>query len=204
MVSPDPTPRWGIFGGAFDPIHSGHLQLARDCRAKRRLDRILFVPSYTPPHKPEGCVALFDQRCEMIQLAIDGEDHFELNRIEQEIGGEGYTLTLVRECKKRYPSVDFFFIIGADNIQQLKNWHQPEAIFREVAVLAGTRPGFELSDHGLPDAFTLDLVETTAVDVSATEIRDLLTSDQESAKLTTMIPAPVLAYIRERKLYLHG
>ena len=140
----------------------------------------------------------------MIARAIDAYDAFELSSIERDLGGDGYTLHLVRELKKRYRMIDFFFIIGADNIREMTSWHQPEAIFREVTVVAGTRPGYDLSLAGLPDHFTIDLVDTTAVDVSATTLRDQLADNRLDSALAQMLPDGVLAYIRERKLYSHG
>jgi len=204
MASPDQGHRWGILGGAFDPIHNGHLQLARDCADLRQFQKILFVPSFTPPLKPAGCDAAFADRCAMVELAIRGEPHFELSRLEEEIGGAGYTLTLVREFKKRYPRIDFFFIIGADNIPQLRHWHQPEALAAEVTIVAGSRPGYRLEKEDLPDGVSVDLVETTAVDVSATEVRAALNRRARADRVAAMLPPAVLEFITKRDLYSHG
>ena len=140
----------------------------------------------------------------MIARAIDSYDAFELSSLERELGGQGYTLHLVRELKKRYRMIDFFFIIGADNIQEMTGWHQPDAIFEEVTVVAGTRPGYNLSLAGLPEQFTIDLVDSTAVDISATKLREQLAENRLDPALEEMLPDGVLTYIRERNLYSYG
>lgn len=204
MGSPNQTTRWGLFGGLFDPVHHGHLLLARDCRRLHHLDKVIFVPSFRPPHRPEGPTASFDDRVAMLRLALADSQFFDLSTLESEMAGPGYTLLLIREFKKRYPSVAFSFIIGADNIQQIPGWYHPEEIFAEAAVLAGVRPGFDLSTAGLPQSLPVTLVASGAFDTASTEIRDLLARSASDKRLANLMPAPVLAYIRKHGLYAHA
>jgi len=193
--------RWGILGGTFDPIHNGHLTLARDCLDLAPLDRILFVPSFDPPHKPAGCKASFEDRTCMLELAVGDNAEFAISTIERDIDGPGYTLNLVRALKKRYPEVAFSFIIGADNITQMLDWHQPERIFEEVRVIAGTRPGFDLHTRDYPEGFAFTTVPTSAVNLSATEIRSMLAREISLEALAQSVPQAVAEYIFNRKLY---
>ena len=204
MGSPERPASWGIFGGLFDPVHNGHLRLARDCQSHQQLDKVLFVPSYRPPHRPDGAVTAFEHRFAMLQAALSANQSLQVSTIESEIGGPGYTLLLIRELKKRYPDVSFSFIMGADNIQQITGWYRPEEIFREATVLAGTRPGFELSMTGLPTSFPITLVKTGAFEAASSEIRRLLAHDRDNPQLASLLPGPVLTYIHNHRLYTHA
>src|SRR4051812_36715243 len=106
--------RIGIFGGTFDPVHMGHLILAEQCREQARLDEVWFVPSAQPPHKDRG-VTRFEQRCEMLDLAIKGhEPTFRVNRIEQELPEPSYTARTLGELRARHPGNEFFLLLGSD------------------------------------------------------------------------------------------
>jgi nicotinate-nucleotide adenylyltransferase len=204
MGNPERPLRWGLFGGLFDPVHHGHLLLARDCRRLHCLDRIIFVPSFRPPHRTDGPVASFDDRVAMLRIALAPEEATDVSTIESELDGPGYTLLLVREYKKRYPEVAFSFIMGADNIQQISGWYHPEEIFREAVVLAGVRPGFDLSTAGLATSLPVTLVESGAFDTASTDIRRLLGHDRDNPRLAGLLPSEVLAYIQKHGLYTHA
>src|SRR5437660_8299637 len=93
--------RIGIFGGTFDPVHLGHLILAEQCREQGRLDQVWFLPSAHPPHKPEGHLTRFDQRVEMLQLALAGHEAFRVEEVEKELPAPGHTADTVTELRRR-------------------------------------------------------------------------------------------------------
>src|SRR5262245_21295900 len=106
--------RIGIFGGTFDPIHMGHLILAEQCRDQASLDQVWFMPSAHPPHKADKPVTRFEQRCEMIELAIAGHTSFRVERIEKELPPPSYTAETLAELHQRNPEHEFFLLMGSD------------------------------------------------------------------------------------------
>lgn len=198
-----PESRVGILGGTFDPVHNGHLNLAEQLIAAKKLDCVLLTLSARHPLKTDSTIAPWHDRLTMLSLAIENCPNLAISTIEQDQKLSGYTIDTVRALKKRYPEVEFFFIVGADNLRNLNNWRDPIGILSEVKVLCGSRPGFDLD---LPDALSnltdrIELVETSLVDIASTELRDALKIEIDSELVRAMIPGPVLNYIKEKKLY---
>ena len=157
----------GLFGGTFDPIHRGHLTLARAARERYNLSRILFVPADVPPHKQRQPLSAFAHRYAMIALATAQEKDFVpslLEAPEDSYAGEpakgktrvakpNYTIDTVRRLKQSFKKPDrLFVLIGIDAFDDIANWHQAEALFRECEFVVASRPGFSLADvaHALP------------------------------------------------------
>jgi len=193
---------WGILGGAFDPVHNGHITLATEIYDKKNLAGVILVPSREHPLKKNTRTASFQQRAEMLELAIRGYKFMEVSHIEAEEELSGYTIDSVKAIKKSYPARTFCFIIGADNLGEFVSWRDPAGILREVKLLVGSRPGFHLREMiGLP-ADRVEVVETHLVAVSSTELRQKLNSGTVGNELDGMIPLAVRQYIAERRLYL--
>ena len=202
MPAPEPGERWGILGGVFDPVHIGHLTLAREVRERGGLDGVLLVPTLDPPHRPQQPAAGFDDRVTMLELALTGETAMEVSRIEETTARPSYTLETVRALREQYPSVEFVFIVGADIVSQFKTWHCWEQVLREIRLVVGHRPGADLSDLSTFPPGCVDLVETSEVDLSSTLVRERIRSSVTREQLVTMVPASVADFILQRKLYL--
>jgi nicotinate-nucleotide adenylyltransferase len=151
----------GLFGGTFDPIHRGHLALARAARERCKLSRILFVPANIPPHKQAQPLSAFAHRYAMIALATAGEKDFAPSLLEAaedfEPGGDrgkkarpekpNYTIDTVKRLKQSLRKADrLFLLIGIDAFDDIAKWHQAEALFRECEFVVASRPGFSLAD----------------------------------------------------------
>lgn len=201
MPGPEPGQSWGILGGVFDPVHRGHLTLAGEMLSLRALDGILFVPADRTPHRQLRRGASFSQRCQMLQLALTGYPVFLLGRIEQEAGLSGYTLDTVRELKKRFPDVDFQFIIGADNLGSFKTWYHWEEVLREVRLLVGCRPGADPPGLDMFPEGRIDLVSTGRVDISSTAIREAVRKHATELELSQMVAPEVAEFIIKEGLY---
>ena len=201
MPSPEPSERWGILGGTFDPVHAGHLTLARDIKSLKQLDGVILVPSFRHPFKSNGTEASYEDRLAMLHIAVSGENGFAVSDIEQKHDLPGYTIDTIRAIKDAFPDVLFCFLIGADNIGQLPEWSHPEEILREVPVVAGTRPGFDrpIGSDGL--ASQIEYIMTTAVDISSTDIRRAIRGGELTIEMRRHLDAGVLEYIMNRKLY---
>jgi nicotinate-nucleotide adenylyltransferase len=201
MPSPEHGGNWGLLGGAFDPVHRGHLALAEDILEAMKLDGVLFVPSFNPPRKQASCVASFDDRVTMIGLAIAGLKEFQLCEIERESNRPGYSLLTVRAVKRRYPDANLRFIVGADLLSELHGWYEADSLVKEIHIVAGLRPG---SAARVPDELShagIEIVPTRLVEAASRDIRARIANGDSVESLSTFVPQPVAEYIAERKLY---
>ncbi|MCX6834633.1 MAG: nicotinate-nucleotide adenylyltransferase [candidate division Zixibacteria bacterium] len=201
MPAPEPGERWGILGGVFDPVHFGHLTLARDVLGISNLNGVLLVPTCQPPHRSQQPAADFEDRIAMLRLALVGRRGLEISRIEDATPRPSYTLQTVKALKQAHPAVEFMFIIGADNLSQLQTWHKWTDILREVRLVVGCRPGASIGDLSAFPSGRIDLVETSEVDLSSTLVRERVKCGATREELVTMVPAQVADFILQRKLY---
>ncbi|MFI5397111.1 MAG: nicotinate-nucleotide adenylyltransferase [Candidatus Binatia bacterium] len=144
MKQPKERPqRIGIFGGTFNPIHLAHLRSAEEVREAQRLDRILFVPSATPPHKRKQGLVSAEHRLAMVRLAISGNPYFRVSTIEIERPGHSYSVDTLRALHARLPGTSFAFIMGADAFREIDTWKEYESIFALCDLVVTSRPPVE-------------------------------------------------------------
>jgi nicotinate-nucleotide adenylyltransferase len=197
--------RLGLFGGTFDPIHLGHLILAEQCRESCGLDRVWFVVAGAPPHKPEGRTAVA-HRLEMVRIAIAGHSAFVVSEIEASRPGPHYSVETLEAVRREQLDDDLFFLIGADSLQDLPAWREPERIARLATIVVVNRPGIEevdsskLPDFG-PDSHRLLAVTIPPVGIASTDLRRRLA---EGRSIRYMVPPGVQAYIDAQGLYRQG
>ncbi len=200
--------RIGIFGGTFDPVHVGHLILAEQCRAQARLDEVWFVPSAHPPHKDKG-VTRFEQRCEMLELAVAGHPAFRIDRIEKEMPEPSYTARTLAELRARHPDDEFHLILGSDCLPDLPGWYEPRLVIERAGLIVVPRPGVMLwtaerlaAAMGVPEAAVrMRFVACPPIDLASRELRR---SVADGMSIRYMVPRAVEEYVRERKLYTAG
>lgn len=197
----------GIYGGSFDPVHLGHLTLARCCAEQRELAEVWFVPAAHQPLKPGGPQATDRQRLEMLQLALAGQEAMHVSEIEIERGGVSYTVDTLHAVKQQRPDADIFFLMGADSLADFPQWHQPERILELATPLIVRRAGAGEPDYQVLASFVsagrlqaiIDArVEMPAVPISSSEIRRLVAS---GGTWQTMVPERVAKYVEEHRLY---
>jgi nicotinate-nucleotide adenylyltransferase len=201
--------RIGIFGGTFDPVHMGHLILAEQCRAQANLDEVWFVPSAQPPHKSNRPLTRFDQRCDMVELAIAGHPSFRVDRIEKERIEPSYTAVTLEQLHARHPGNDFFLLMGSDCLPDLPGWYEPRKVVSLAGLVVVPRPGVMLwtaerlaKSLGLEaPAVRLQFVACPMIEIASRELRRAI-SDGMSVRY--MVPRAVEEYIRDRKLYSAG
>ena len=134
--------RTGVFGGTFNPIHCGHVLLARTYAAALHLDRVLVIPTYLPPHKAGGQLAGGCHRLNMCRLAFEGDPVCRVSDIELRRGGKSYTVDTLKQLTRENPSDTFYLIIGSDMFLSLTQWYDWQRIILDAVICAGARsPG---------------------------------------------------------------
>ncbi len=129
----------GLFGGAFDPVHYGHLVLAECCREQWQLDAVWFIPAAEPPHKRGGILAPIAQRLEMLELAIAGHAGFAVCRLEAERAGPSYTVDTLDRIRLTHRADELFLILGSDALAELPRWRGCDRVLELATIIAGSR-----------------------------------------------------------------
>jgi nicotinate-nucleotide adenylyltransferase len=195
----------GIMGGTFDPIHIGHLVAAEEARAVFRLDKVIFVPNYQPPHKPNVPVTNPEHRYAMVLLSIYTNPYFEVSRIEIERGGPSYAIDTVKEFRKLYPDAEIYFITGADAIAEILSWKQGREILQLCKFIAVTRPGYDIEkvkEKLRPvNNNSIEFLKITEINISSTEIRRRV---REGKPIKYLVLDTVENYIYKHNLYAGG
>lgn len=209
--------RIGILGGTFDPVHKGHLAVARTVRERFQLDTVLFIPAPSPPHKDRGLTP-FAHRLAMLEAALADEPGMAVSALEAERRAPSYTVETLEELHRRLGGRRFFLVIGADMFVEIELWYRFADIFLLADLIVAARPGYSPEAvagqvKSLPGAFTHDAgrqmwcredgfqifyVPDIDVPISSTEIRWLLARDEP---VGDRLPPPVLEYIRRHRLY---
>ena len=193
----------GLLGGTFNPVHDGHLSIAREALRLFALDAVWFIPCAVPPHKPSRDLAANEHRLAMLRLALAGETRFAALSIEFERPGTSYTVDTVRALQTLHPGAGFVFIIGADTLPELHTWHKPLELLSLVRIVTLARPGFVPDPAALhlpppwPERLLADLRTGDPLDVSSRDLREKIAAGQP----VSLVPEPVQRYIQEHNLY---
>jgi nicotinate-nucleotide adenylyltransferase len=201
---------FGILGGTFDPVHLGHMALAREALSELDLDHLLFVPNADPPHKQGQDVTPASHRVAMVALAIEPEPGFRLSRLELERAGPSYaveTVAQLAELARSEGRPEPWFVMSAETLDEFSSWRQPERILQLCRLAVAPRPGSEPLDAswvranhpGQEDRFTF--LPGPELDIASTDIRERLAAGRPIAHL---VPDAVGGYIEAHGLYRPG
>ena len=190
------SPRIGIFGGTFDPIHLGHVEVAEAVGDALDLDRVLVVVANHPWQKQDRPVTPAEDRFAMVAAGLDGRPGLEASRIELDRGGPSYTVDTVRELLDAEPGADLFVVVGADVVGTLDTWHEHEVLRDLVTLAVVDRPGVPHREP--PPGWRSVRVTVTPVDVSSTDLRSVL---EAGGSVEGMVPESVIRCISGRGLY---
>ena len=190
--------RIGVFGGSFDPPHAAHANLARAAWEQLRLDRVLWIPTFSPPHKGLPA-APFADRLAMTRALAAGDPRFEVLDLEASLPQPSYTLRTLEALRDRYGNRHaWHLILGADNWAGFPRWHQPESVLSAAALAVYQRAGYAMRD--LPPGSTV--LNFPEMPEQSTEYRAWLARDREAA--LAALPDSVAACIRTRGIYPPG
>jgi nicotinate-nucleotide adenylyltransferase len=183
-----------LFGGTFDPIHCAHLRIAEEALKRFALDRVLFIPAGTPPHKAANVIAPYEDRFEMVKLACAQNPKFEASRLE-EGAGRSYTIDTVRRFRQTLNDSDsLFFLIGADAFDEIETWKQWRELVQLLTFIVVTRRG---GAYRIPQGAHVLPLTGIEIPVSSSAIRARLAKGEATPEL----PEQVRAYIDAHGLY---
>jgi nicotinate-nucleotide adenylyltransferase len=185
-----PNEKIGLYGGSFDPIHNGHLILARDAMERLELDKVIFLPARISPHKLDRPPAPPEARCQMLSAAIADEPRFEMDACEIERDGPSFAIDTVQSFRNRHPNAKLYYFIGDDNLAELESWKE-SAKLREVAQFV------VLSRAGMPFLSEFPTIRRH-IEISSTEIRQRVA---RGLSVHYMVPLPVCQLISKLGLY---
>ncbi|HEX7996784.1 MAG TPA: nicotinate-nucleotide adenylyltransferase [Pyrinomonadaceae bacterium] len=218
--------RIALYGGTFDPVHAGHIAVARELKQLLALDEVLFIPAHVAPHKRGREVTPAFERYAMLALATQNEPRLMISTVELDEPAKPYTIeTLVRMQSKLGPEAQLFFVMGADSWVDIKTWREWERVLELTNHVVVTRPGYELStEHVTPavrervvdlrglereavsrevdgsEGTRIYVTDVVLMDVSSTEIRQLV-RDGLGREAAALLPAAVAEFIGKYKLY---
>jgi nicotinate-nucleotide adenylyltransferase len=199
--APERLRRVGVMGGTFDPLHIGHLVIASEALYEFRLERVTFMPTGQPWQKRSYSDP--EDRYLMTVLGTSGNPRFTVSRMELDRTGPTYTADTMRELKSFHgPDAELFFIVGADAVLKLGTWERIENLREQASVIAVTRPGFDIDNFNAEKTWPeVSVLASPPIDVSSTDIR---TRVREGRPIDYLVPADVVAYIKEQGLYVGG
>ncbi|MEA2061663.1 MAG: nicotinate-nucleotide adenylyltransferase [Thermodesulfobacteriota bacterium] len=220
--------RYGLFGGTFNPVHKGHLQVILDVKEKFSMDRIFLIPCASPPHKTDTDLAPADMRLKMVKSAVKGYPGLEPSDIEIQRQGKSYTIDTIREFQQSHDThARFFLIMGSDAFFDIQTWKKNYEIFSRIPVIVMLRADHEKGSkekeskafpafvtQEISDKYTYNfqnnvffhpvmqpiyLCRVPQVNISSTRIRYLI---KENQSVTSLLPGAVEDIIRQKGLYL--
>jgi nicotinate-nucleotide adenylyltransferase len=186
----------GIYGGSFDPVHAGHILVARAAIEELRLQRLFFVPAARSPFKQESQPAPDELRLRLLRLALGGMNDCEVDRQEIDRGGTSYTIETLRHFTRSFPGAELFFLIGADNATTLAQWREAAELARLAVFVVVPRPGE--AGPVFPPTFRGRILKGFPIQVSSSDIRARLKAGLPTDHL---VPAPVAEALRGEKAY---
>lgn len=198
-----------VFGGTFDPVHLGHLGLARAVLHSETVDEVLFLPSYHPPHKAGEGISPFEMRVEMLRLAIAGEPGFQISLMEQERSGKSFTLDTLHLLSAQHPENELFLLIGSDSLRQLHTWSRAHELVARYGILVYPRTGEMAEREELLKHWTSQeadrllnsvLCHLNYWDYASSEIRALFAAGRAGDAAQFLHPS-VWQYLMKTKLY---
>lgn len=191
--------RIGLFGGTFDPVHSGHISIVKSFLGSGLIDELWIVPAPTPPHKTDKDIMAFEHRKKMLEMAFEDVEDVRITDIEERLPRPSYTIHTIQYLKQKYPDNKFYLCIGEDSLADFSSWYKPEKITESCDLLVAERPESGSRDKESSFLENARFVKHTPINISSSEIRQKLKSGGDS--LDQQIPREVLEYIEEHGLY---
>ena len=185
-----------VFGGSFDPVHNGHVMIARSALAELELDRLIVMPAAQSPFKPDQTLAPAAARMEMLRAAFSGEPEIEISSWELDRGGVSYSIETLRALAAEHPEAHLFYLIGADHVATLPQWREAAALAAAATFVVVPRPG--APEAAFPKPFRGRYLQGKPMAISASEIRERLRAGRSVANF---VPPPVAQLLNSMQIY---
>lgn len=185
-----------VFGGSFDPVHNGHVMIARSALAELELDRLIVMPAAQSPFKPDQTLAPAAARMEMLRAAFSGEPEIEISSWELDRGGVSYSIETLRALAAEHPEAQLFYLIGADHVATLPQWREADALAAAATFVVVPRPGAQ--EEAFPQPFRGRYLQGKPMAISASEIRERLRAGRSVANF---VPPPVAQLLNSMQIY---
>jgi nicotinate-nucleotide adenylyltransferase len=192
------TGRIGLFGGVFDPVHMGHISIARSFLNSNVVQELIVLPSPVPPHKDASDITSFHHRLEMLKFAFKSIENIRISDLENRLPSPSYTLQTISYLQNNNPGALFYLCIGQDSLESFTSWHQYKSILDRITLIVAERPGYNKKD--IPEELMEKSIFTDhkPVKVSSTKIRKLA---GYNLNFEGDLPDSVLEYIEKHNLY---
>lgn len=189
----------GLFGGSFNPIHTGHLILAQEALVQYQLDKVIFIPASNPPHKdPRELIEPY-HRYRMAELAIDGNPNFEVSDIELKREGKSYTIETVKNFLAIYPDkMELNLIVGMDSLAEIFTWKEAENLIHLIRFLGAPRRGYDLNRLDERIKNSVKLINMPIIEIASRTIRERIRMNKP---IRYWVPESVFGYLTEHELY---
>lgn len=193
-----------VFGGTFNPIHKGHINLCLECGKHYQFEKILLIPTNLPPHKEAADLAGNEDRLEMCRLAVKDYPSLEVSDLEMRMSGVSYTVNTIKELRKCYPGYEIYLIIGSDMLFMFHRWYRYEEILENAHLLVGAREPREYEKMAeyvhdvLKKNEKVHVIHIPVIPLSSTFVRDSLRKKEE---ISEYLNPEVYEYIVKNKLY---
>lgn len=196
----------GLFGGSFDPIHRGHIEPVQAARRALGLDRVIYLPTAVPPHKPYRLLAPAHARYTMVEMALLDEEGLYASSFELTLGRPAYTIETLEHFRTATPGAELYLLIGGDSYADLDHWVRWREIVEAARLVVLTRPGWSLEEPALSSELAelarsgkVRFLNQPAVDISATRLREIFARGENPPAGT--VPESVVRYVHKYDLY---
>lgn len=193
----DKKPGIGILGGTFDPVHNGHISIAKSFRDSKYLNELWILLTPDPPHKQDHPVADFNTRFEMLKAAMADYSDIKISDIEKNLPTPSYTIQTLSHLTEKHPGNNFYLCMGEDSLASFKDWHKWQEILRFCRLLVAERP----NGHAKVDSLIEEhahFISHVPIEISSTEIRNRIATGKD---ISRFVPRKVEQIIRKNDLY---
>lgn len=191
--------RIGIFGGAFDPVHHGHVQIANSFLESNIIDKLLILPTPASPHKDTSEQTAFRHRYDMLKLAFQQNRRIVVSDLETQLSKPSYTLRTIEYLQKTNPEVIYYLCIGEDSLTSFNKWWKYDEIIKRVPLVVASRPDADSSDVSQSVLDRTLFVDHSDIDISSTQIRER--ARESDSRLSNLVPNVVAQFIFKKNLY---
>lgn len=195
-----PSPKAiGLLGGSFDPVHNGHVAIARAYLNSKFIDRLYVILSPDPPHKNDRELTIFEHRKKMLDLAFKEIENLVISTVEKELPIPSYTVNTVNYFAGKFPGTKLYLCIGEDSFFEFNDWYKWEEILAKCTLLVAKRPNIDY--RSIPEQLkdNARFIDNTEVDISSSNIRDKIRMGKH---VKDLLPEKVYSYIKQHHLYV--